>query len=169
MYAECAPEPGWGAALHDDLAHAEPGSDAMTVAQTHPARIVAVIDGDTIKVSIPLARSHAKDRDFGFHIYVERGWLVLHASIRLLGCNAAEHGTPGGDAATANLVGLLPVGMTVLLSTVAADKYSRWDAGINLPDGTDLVQLLIAENWLAPWNGQGVKPVPPWPRPEAAT
>jgi len=66
----------------------------MTSAQTHPAKIVSVHDGDTIKVSIPLARSRAKDRDLGFHIYVEHGWLVLHAPIRLLGCNAIELHSP---------------------------------------------------------------------------
>jgi endonuclease YncB( thermonuclease family) len=99
----------------------------MTSAQTHPAKIVSVHDGDTIKVSIPLARSRAKDRDLGFHIYVEHGWLVLHAPIRLLGCNAIELHSPGGVEARDNLAALLPVGTTVMLMTVAVDKYgSRW-------------------------------------------
>lgn len=128
------------------------------------AAVVDVIDGDTLKLSVRLAKSRGKDTDLGFHVYREGGWLVLHYTFRLLGCNAAEHGTPGGDAATANLKTLLPVGTVVVVTSVSNDKYSRYDADIMMPPGTDLVSYLIAHQWAAPWNGQGPKPIPPWPR-----
>lgn len=132
--------------------------------KTFRGTIRQVIDGDTVKLSVRLARSRGKDADYGFSVYREGGWLVLHYSFRLLGCNAAEHGTPAGDAATANLKALLPIGTVVGVSSVANDKYSRYDALISLPDGTDLVTKLIAEQWVAPWDGLGPKPTPPWPR-----
>lgn len=129
-----------------------------------PARVVEVIDGDTVKLAVLLAPARGKDKDYGFSVYVEGRHLVLHYSFRLLGCNAAEHGTPGGDAATANLRTLLPVGEMVTVASVKNDKYSRYDAAIMLPDGTELVKKLIAEQWAAPWDGTGPKPVPLWPR-----
>jgi hypothetical protein len=53
----------------------------------------------------------------------------------------------------------------VTLTSVKPDKYGdRMLATIILPDGSDLVTSLIAEEWAAPWSGRGVKPLPPWPR-----
>jgi endonuclease YncB( thermonuclease family) len=129
--------------------------------------VIDVIDGDTIHVSVPLCSTRRADGDLSFHIYAEGGHVVVHLPIRLLGCNAAEHGTPAGDAATAHLKQLLPPGTVVTLSTLAADKYgTRWDADVTLPDGRDLVELLIREQWAAPWYGLGPKPQPPRPRTE---
>lgn len=141
----------------------------MTGAQNHPATVLAVHDGDTITVSIRLAKTRAKDADLGFHVHAEKGWLVLHSPIRLLGCNAIELKDPGGAEAQQNLATLLPIGTLVGLSTVAADKYgTRWDATVTLPDGTDLVTRLIRDGWAAAWNGLGPKPTPAWPRQETA-
>lgn len=120
------------------------------------AVVESVVDGDTIHASIDLgigvwARGTDKSR-----------WGML---IRFDGCNAAEHGTPGGDAATANLTALLPPGTPVTLRSVDWDKYGdRIDADVIELDGTDLIQQLIAEQWLAAWDGTGERPVPPWPR-----
>ncbi len=136
----------------------------MSTVKSFTAVVSDVIDGDTIKLAVRLQKSRGKDADLGFSVYRESGWLVLHYSFRLLGCNAAEHGTPGGDAATANLRTLLPVGTVVTVHSVSNDKYSRYDASVTLPSGEDLVTYLIAHQWAAPWNGQGPKPVPPWPR-----
>lgn len=134
-------------------------------AQTHPATVLNVHDGDSIKVAIRLARTRRRDSDLGFHIYTEHGWLVLHAAVRLLGCNAIELANPGGVEARDHLASLLPVGTLVTLSTVLDDKYGgRFDAAAQLPDGSDLVAALIAEQWAAEWNGLGPKPTPPWPR-----
>jgi len=136
----------------------------VTTPQVFQGTVVSVVDGDTVKLSVRLLRTRRKNNDLGFHIYIESGWLVIHYSFRLLGCNAAERGSPGGDAATANLITLLPVGTIVEVSSEANDKYNRYDANLKLPDGRDLVTLLISEQWAAPWDGTGVRPVPPWPR-----
>lgn len=133
------------------------------LAQTHPATVVEVHDGDTIKVAARLARNRGRDQDLGFHVYRESGWLVLHALVRLLGCNARELSQPGGVEARDHLAALLPVGKVVTLTTVGADKFARWDAKV-LADGVDLVQQLIDDEWLAPWDGTGERPLPPWPR-----
>lgn len=133
------------------------------------AVVLGVHDGDTIKVAVRLARSHRKDQDLKFHVYVERGYLVLHESIRLRGCNAIELRDAGGVEAQANLAKLLPVGSLLLMQTesIKDDKYgSRFDAAVLLSDGTDLVKHLIATHWAAPWDGSGPRPLPTWPRPE---
>lgn len=141
--------------------------------RSYQASALSVHDGDTLTASIRLFRfpvwkrllKYITDRDLGFHIYIESGWLVLHAPIRLLGCNARELAQDGGLEAAANLRALLPVGTQVTLQTVAADKWgTRWDAAVTMPDGSDLVSGLIAQQWLAAWDGTGPKPVPPWPR-----
>jgi endonuclease YncB( thermonuclease family) len=115
-------------------------------AYIYTADIVAIHDGDTITASLSL----------GFDVYT-----IQH--LRLLGCNARELSQPGGKEALANLAAILS-GKTVTVRSVKPDKYARYDAAITLPDGTDLVTQLIADGWAAEWNGQGPKPVPPWPR-----
>lgn len=116
------------------------------------ALVISVHDGDTINVAW----------DWGFRRYDNP------QPIRLLGCNAAELRTPGGDAAAANLTALLPPGTPLVLQTAAPDKYApRVDAAVTfMYQGapTDLVGLLIAEQWAAPWTGAGKAPTPPWPR-----
>jgi endonuclease YncB( thermonuclease family) len=140
-------------------------------AQSHPATVLTVHDGDTISVSIRLARTRARNADLGFHVYAENGWLVLHADIRLLGCNAIELKDPGGAEAQQNLAALLPLGTVVNVRTVSndPDKWGgRWDGDVTLPDGTSLVDGLIRDGWAAPWTGLGPKPTPDWPRKAAA-
>lgn len=128
------------------------------------AKVVEVTDGDTLKLAVLLGKARGKDRDYGFHFRRESGYLTLRYGFRLLGCNAAEHGTEAGAAATRNLRTLLPIGTVVEILSVKNDKYSRYDAVIILPDGTNLVSKLITEQWAASWNGLGPKPLPPWPR-----
>lgn len=120
---------------------------------TYHATVLRVIDADTIEVDV----------DHGFYLH------QTPTPVRLLGCNAAENNTPAGKVATANLAALLPPGTPVLLETAKPDKYApRWDAAVKYraADGTvhDLVTDLIADQWLAPWDGKGTKPLPPWPR-----
>jgi endonuclease YncB( thermonuclease family) len=111
--------------------------------------VVRVIDGDTIVIDV----------DLGFGI-----WLRSQ-SFRLLGVNAREHSAPGGKEARMNLASMLPVGTRLTVTSVKADKYGgRFDAMLTLPDGRDVARELIAGGWAAAWNGQGVKPVPAWPR-----
>lgn len=133
--------------------------------------VTSVHDGDTFNASIILgAAPHGADLDYGFHIYKEHpdggnAKLVLHASVRLLGCNAQELNQPGGKEARDALLSLLPIGSHVLLSTASPDKYGgRYDAIVSLEDGTNVIMYLTSEQWVAPWTGTGPKPVPPWPR-----
>ena len=120
----------------------------MTV-WTYPRATVAYVhDGDTL----------AADLDLGFG-------LKLRQLLRLNGCNAIELSQPGGPEAHSNLAALLPVGIVVPVRVVGLDKYAgRCLAQITLPDGRDLVTVLVAGQWAAPWNGLGPKPTPPWPR-----
>jgi len=143
---------------------------AAAASKRWPAIVTNVHDGDTIDATILLGLAPAgRDTDYGFHVYREthdgHAWLVLHGSIRLLGCNARELAMPGGVEARDNLAALLPVGSTVTLATASPDKFGgRYDAAIFLPDGSDLVAQLITGQWAAAWDGTGAKPVPPWPR-----
>jgi endonuclease YncB( thermonuclease family) len=108
-----------------------------------------VVDGDTLRVDI----------DKGM-----KDW-TMDYPLRLNGCNAAEHTTEAGKAATENLTQELPVGTTVILATIKNYKYGgEYVADVYLLDGTDLVAKLINEQWVAKWNGNGKAPVPPWPR-----
>lgn len=120
-------------------------------AYVYRGRVARVVDGDTVLFDV----------DLGFGLW-------LHdQSFRLRGLNAREHSMPGGREAADNLARVLPVGALVGLQSVKPDKYGgRYDARIELDDGTDLVAQLIADGWAAPWTGTGVKPVPPWPRTE---
>lgn len=89
-----------------------------------------------------------------------------NAKHRLNGCNSRALTEPGGTEARDNLAALLPVGAIVTLKSLKPYKYGdEYMCDIILPDGRDLVPLLIAEGWSAPWNGLGPKPIPPWPRP----
>lgn len=92
-------------------------------------------------------------------------------ALRLYGCNARELKDPGGPEARDNLAALLPAGLRIVVRSYKSgrdltdDKYGgRYDGRITLPDGRDLVALLIAEQWVAGWDGKGVRPLPPWPR-----
>jgi micrococcal nuclease len=116
---------------------------------TYPARVVRVVDGDTVVLDV----------DLGFHVWLR------DQSFRLLGVNARERSEPGGKEARLNLVELLPVNLNVVISSVRNDKYGgRYDATVRLPDDSDLGMTLIRTQWAAAWDGYGEKPIPPWPR-----
>jgi endonuclease YncB( thermonuclease family) len=122
---------------------------------TYYAIVRGVHDGDTVTV----------DLDQGLNEWRHK------LSMRLYGCNARELSQPGGPEARDNLAALLPVGTQVVVHShkvdrdLSPDKYGgRYDAEITLPDGRDLVTLLIEEEWAAAWDGTGTAPVPPWPR-----
>lgn len=126
------------------------------------ADVVSIHDGDTLDldVIIPI--------DIGFDDTIQ---VTRRRTFRLFGANANELAAPGGIEARDNLRAVLPVGTHLRLASVATDKFGpRWDAVLwatNL-DGTEynVVQKLIDTHWAVPWNGNGTKPKPPWPRPE---
>lgn len=122
---------------------------ARTIAPyTYRATVLRVLDADTVECQISL----------GFY-------LQLTTLVRLLGCNAAELGTPGGDAARDYLTALLPPGTLVELASEKPDKYGGRILATVVLAGVDLAQTLIDRGWAAPWDGRGAKPVPPWPKP----
>jgi len=137
----------------------------VTTFGPYQATIVVLHDGDTIDVSIVLwkARLRAKgDIDLGFNVHRSPAGIILERqSVRLYGCNAPELATPAGKAALAFLETVLKVGDVVTLLSHGWDKYGgRIDGAVTLPDGRDLTQVMIAAGHAAPWDGQGVKPVP---------
>lgn len=108
-----------------------------------------VIDGDTLTATI----------DLGFGVWIHE------QSLRLLGINAREKSDQGGQEALRNLATLLPVGTQITLQSVKPDKFGgRYDAYVQLADGSDLSRRLIQTQWAASWDGRGPKVVPPWPR-----
>lgn len=115
---------------------------------TYRAIVRGVHDGDTCTVDI----------DQGLNTW-------RHGeNIRILGINAIELASPGGQEAQQHLATLLPVGSAVTICTVKADKYgTRYNAAITLADGSDLATQLLAAGYAVPYTGQGVKSVPAWP------
>lgn len=121
----------------------------MAPAYTYRATVVRVIDGDTAILDV----------DLGFYA-------TVRMSCRLEGINCREHDQPGGKEAAAYTAGLLPIGTEVVVTSVAPDKFAgRFDGRIELPDGRDVAEALIRSGFAAQWNGQGPRPVPPWPIP----
>jgi endonuclease YncB( thermonuclease family) len=119
------------------------------------ATVREVHDGDTVKVDLD------QGLDYWRH----------NVLMRLYGCNARELSQPGGKEARTNLAALLPVGAKVVVRShkvgkdLDEDKYGgRYDATITLPDGRDLVSVLVEQQWVAEWDGKGARPLPPWPR-----
>lgn len=108
-----------------------------------------VVDGDTIHCDIDMDLKAA----------------LIDYPIRLYGCNAASLTTDGGKAARDNLVRVLPERTPVVLTMIKDYKYGgEFVAKVWLMDGTDLIATLIAQQWLAPWDGRGAQPTPIWPR-----
>lgn len=110
------------------------------------------------------------DGDTG-RFYVDRGMRDYSVwTVRFLGGNAIELNQPGGVEARDEVKRRLPPGSACVLATVKPDKYGeRYDARIYYTDAAgvvhDLVADLIADNWMAAYDGNGSMPVPPWPRP----
>lgn len=121
---------------------------------TYKATVRSVHDGDTIHADISLGFGLSKGSEDS----------MPGVLLRLAGCNARELSEDGGPEARERLKELLPVGTQVVLRTIKPDKFGgRYDAQIELPDGRDLVAVLIAEGWVAAWNGEGTRPVPAYP------
>jgi micrococcal nuclease len=116
------------------------------------AHVIRVLDGDTVDVAV----------DLGFHI-------MLGERVRLAGINAPEiHSKDAaekaaGAKAAAALAEMLPCGDLVTIKTAKADaeqeKFGRWLAQINLADGRDVATVLLQQNLVKPWDGQGKKPI----------
>lgn len=112
----------------------------------YAARVERIIDGDTVTLMI----------DLGFDTF-------RHDTFRLYGINAAEHGTPSGDAATAYLGTLIPPGTALTASTFKdkLDKYGRMLAALTTADGKSVNDEMVTSGHALPYFGKGPKPVPP--------
>lgn len=138
---------------------------------SYAAVVLNIIDADTVKVALRLHKAPRgwPDQDWGFHVYLEKGWVTLHAPIRFLGQNSDEASTPGGQAATAFLRTLLAVGdkVTVRSTTparqVQPDKYGTRYLGVIEKGTLNINAALLASGLAVSWDGRGPKPVPPYP------
>lgn len=102
-----------------------------------------VVDGDTLDL----------DLDLGMRIHT-------HTRIRLAHIDTPEHGTEKGDAATAYVRDILPVGAPVVVATEKPDKYGRALATVDfvLPgqaggDMQDLAVHLMNKGYGKPYEG----------------
>lgn len=111
--------------------------------------------------------THVQDGDT-VHVAVVDALLSVPVvlAVRVAGVNANELSEPGGPEARDALTALLPVSTLVTLRHVHPDKFSGRIVGQLVTGlGVDVGPWLIANGWAAPWNGTGVKPRTPWPRP----
>jgi endonuclease YncB( thermonuclease family) len=119
----------------------------VTVDYLYNAQVLDVHDGDTLTVSC----------DLGFNCFAR--WPV-----RLVGINARELDMPGGKEARDHLTQLCPVGSRVTVTSVRWDKYGGRILGIvETPQVGSLAGRMVGDGFAVPWNGNGTKPVPPWP------
>ena len=103
--------------------------------------VVRVIDGDSFEALF----------DLGFKV-------SLRETVRLAGIDTPEkvgRSKARGLAAKAFVEGLLPAGTAVLVQTFKGrdEKFGRFLASVTLPDGTDLVERLIAAGHGVPYDG----------------
>lgn len=118
------------------------------VTWTYPrSKATSVHDGDTFTAMV----------DMGLDTFRK-------VQCRLYGCNARERYMGGGKDAKENLEYLI-LDKELKIEVVKYDKYGgRHDVKVWLPDQTELIPLLIEQDWLVAWDGKGEKPIPPWPR-----
>jgi micrococcal nuclease len=115
----------------------------------YTATEVNVVDGDTLDVQL----------DLGFGVFTRQ-------RVRLLGLNAAEHGTELGDQATAfakEWVQKHSADLTVRTQKDKKEKFGRYLATV-LAGDADLGQALIDAGLAVPYDGHGPRPVPVKPK-----
>ncbi|MFD3514897.1 thermonuclease family protein [Streptomyces sp. NPDC058657] len=109
----------------------------------YPARLVRVIDADTLDVEI----------DLGFSIHIRQ-------RVRLQGLNAPERNTADGKAAIDWVLAWFTGRDRFTVETHQQEKYGRWLATITDPDGMNLNAALLAEGYAASYDGVGPRPLP---------
>jgi micrococcal nuclease len=114
------------------------------------AKVVDVVDGDTVDMEI----------DLGFEV-------TTHQRIRLYGINAAEKNTPPGRDAREFVVNWVAVyGPAFTLATVqtpkdsdAREKYGRYLGTITAASASDsLNSALVIAGLAKPYDGHGPRP-----------
>ena len=116
---------------------------ADTLAGPIPARVIRVVDGDTLDVHV-------------------RAWIDTEVTtlVRILGVDTPElSGKCASEIekarkATDYVRGLAPVGSMVYLQKIKPDKYAgRVDATVINAHGIDLATMLITEGHARPYTG----------------
>lgn len=126
-------------------------------AYVYQAKLVEVVDGDTVKLE--MKKSYVLDIDFGFHIVDQ---MSLHKTARqtcrLLGINAPEVAKDTKEAglkAKEALKTLLESG-NITATISKQDKYGRWLVTLAVaPPGNepiDAAQWMIDKGYAVPYN-----------------
>jgi micrococcal nuclease len=107
------------------------------VSYEYRARVIRVVDGDTVHLEV----------DLGFDVRRQD-------SFRLTGINAPERGTPEGVAATGHLVELLNrVGPLVVYTTKdRREKYGRYLARLVMGE-VDINQAMVDDGHAVTYDG----------------
>lgn len=122
----------------------------------YPGAVLArPVDGDTFVADLRAGF------DFGFHVTVAA---QSRQRFRLNRINTAPARTASGAGAAARTAALLGGGPFTVASVGPYAHGDEWMAEVTLADGRNLSDLLVSEQWAAPWNGRGTAPLPPWPR-----
>jgi endonuclease YncB( thermonuclease family) len=111
---------------------------------TRRAKVVSVIDGDTVSVDV----------DCGFHVWVRMSCRIAHV-------DAPEKNTIAGQAAKAFLMQMLPPGTDLVVDSITIDKYGgRFDAKVwKVETGENIADALIKTGNAKPWvMGKQKKP-----------
>jgi micrococcal nuclease len=103
----------------------------------YPAKVVRVVDGDTVHLDI----------DLGFFTWIR------DRSTRIVGINAPELSTLEGKTARDFALKLLPVGTQVQLRSHSLDKFGRILGSITLGDGTDFGVAMVAAGMAVLYDG----------------
>lgn len=109
------------------------------------ATVKKVVDGDTLDLQI----------DLGFGVFTQQ-------RVRLLGINAAEHGSELGDKATAFVKDWVAEHGPTFTARTQKDKREKFGRYLVtlLSDVEDLGQALIDAGLALPYDGNGPRPVP---------
>ncbi|MET8585753.1 thermonuclease family protein [Streptomyces collinus] len=104
----------------------------------YAAQAVRTVDGDTLIASL----------DLGFNIHMQ-------VSIRLLGINCPEHGTPEGDAATAFTAAWLAANHDNLTVRTILDKREKYGRllGVVMSGAHTLNDDLVTAGHAVPYDG----------------
>lgn len=116
---------------------------AAVAANIYSARVVHVVDGDTVRVEIAIWQDQA-----------------ISTSIRLRGIDTPEiRGKCARERelalkAKAALAEILPAGSLITISRIRPDKYGgRYDADVQTSTGRDPAAELIAADLARPYQG----------------
>jgi micrococcal nuclease len=111
----------------------------------YSARLLRVVDGDTVDVEI----------DLGLDV-------STHARIRLAGLNAPEISTPAGVAAAEHLdelVALAGSPLTIRTEKDRREKYGRYlGTLLRTGGGLDVNARMVSDGFAKVWDGRGVRP-----------